>query len=120
MRAAINYLKQQGFELPYLHNGRGCVSCVPARKSLLNQIEIYFSILQRKLLTPNDVKSLKDLEQHLMDFQNYYEQIAVGWVNQRRFQLREIWITGWPLCVGIGGRLPPESVAAFVRNTHLN
>ena len=37
---------------------------------------MYFSILQRKLLTPNDFKSLKDLELHLMDFQRYYEQIA--------------------------------------------
>jgi hypothetical protein len=48
----------------------------PVHASWLNQIEIYFSILQRKLLTPNDFKSLKDLQQHLMEFQNYYEQIA--------------------------------------------
>ena len=48
----------------------------PVHASWLNQIEIYFSILQRKLLTPNDFKSLKDLEQHLMEFQRYYEQIA--------------------------------------------
>jgi hypothetical protein len=27
-------------------------------------------------LTPNDFKSLKDLEQHLLEFQGYYEQIA--------------------------------------------
>jgi hypothetical protein len=48
----------------------------PVHASWLNQIEIYFSILQRKLLTPNDFKSLKDLQQHLMGFQYYYEQIA--------------------------------------------
>ena len=48
----------------------------PVHASWLNQIEIYFSILQRKLLTPNDFKSLKDLQQHLMEFQCYYEQIA--------------------------------------------
>jgi len=33
-------------------------------------------VLQHKLLTPNDFKSLKDFEQHLMEFQRYYEQIT--------------------------------------------
>jgi transposase len=70
------------------HRGQRCITRLqgrypnlmvvhaPIHASWLNQIEIYFSILQRKLLTPNDFKSLKDLEQHLMDFQTYYEQIA--------------------------------------------
>ena len=34
----------------------------PVQSSWLNQIEIYFSILQRKALTPADFASLKDLE----------------------------------------------------------
>jgi len=48
----------------------------PVHASWLNQIEIYFSILQRKALTPNDFKSLEALKERLLDFQNYYEQIA--------------------------------------------
>jgi len=48
----------------------------PVHASWLNQIEIYFSIVQRKVLTPNDFKTLESLEQHLMDFQVHYEKIA--------------------------------------------
>ncbi len=46
----------------------------PVHASWLNQIEIYFSIVQRKVLTPNDFSSLSQLEQCLMDFQTRYEQ----------------------------------------------
>ena len=42
----------------------------------LNQIEIYFSILQRKLLTPNDFNDLESLEYQLLAFQDHYEKIA--------------------------------------------
>ncbi|MDP4028150.1 MAG: IS630 family transposase [Gallionella sp.] len=48
----------------------------PVHASWLNQIEIYFSILQRKALTPNDFRSLQALEERLLNFQRYYEQIA--------------------------------------------
>jgi len=48
----------------------------PVHASWLNQIEIYFSILQRKALTPNDFRSLEALEERLLNFQRYYEQIA--------------------------------------------
>lgn len=48
----------------------------PVHASWLNQIEIYFSVLQRKALTPNDFKSLEDLKERLLGFQHYYEQIA--------------------------------------------
>ena len=43
----------------------------PVHASWLNQIEIYFSIVQRKVLTPNDFKSLNELEQRLLAFQRY-------------------------------------------------
>jgi transposase len=49
----------------------------PIHASWLNQIEIYFSIVQRKVLTPNDFSSLAQLEQRLLDFQRYYELAAV-------------------------------------------
>lgn len=48
----------------------------PVHASWLNQIEIYFSIIQRKVLTPNDFRSLQELEKRLLDFQSYFEQVA--------------------------------------------
>ncbi len=44
--------------------------------SWLNQIEIYFSIVQRKALTPNDFDSMKALRQRLIGFLKHYEKIA--------------------------------------------
>ena len=44
--------------------------------SWLNQVEIYFSILQRKALTPNDFPSLEALEERLQGFARHYETIA--------------------------------------------
>lgn len=41
---------------------------IPIHASWLNQIEIYRSIVQRKVLTPNDFSSLRQLEQCLVDF----------------------------------------------------
>jgi hypothetical protein len=43
---------------------------------LLNQAEIYFSVIQRKVLTPNDFADLDTLEAHLLAFGRHYEQIA--------------------------------------------
>jgi len=48
----------------------------PVHASWLNQIEIYFSIVQRKALTPNDFASLAAVEERLLGFQSYYESIA--------------------------------------------
>ena len=48
----------------------------PVHASWLNQIEIYFSVLQRKVLTPNDFASLSALEQRILDFQRHYQKIA--------------------------------------------
>ena len=48
----------------------------PVHASWLNQIEIYFSIVQRKILTPNDFSSLAELEQRLIAFQRRYERTA--------------------------------------------
>jgi hypothetical protein len=39
-------------------------------------VEIYFSIVQRKVLTPNDFSSLAELEQRLLAFQCHYERTA--------------------------------------------
>ena len=48
----------------------------PIHASWLNQIEIYCSIVPRKVLTPNDFSSLAQLEQCLLDFQQRYQQTA--------------------------------------------
>jgi hypothetical protein len=48
----------------------------PRHASWLNQIEIYFSIVQRKVLTPNDFLSLAQFEKRLVDFQKHYQQTA--------------------------------------------
>ena len=48
----------------------------PNHASWLNQVEIYFSIVQRKVVTPNDFASLRELEARLLAFQGRYEQTA--------------------------------------------
>jgi DDE superfamily endonuclease len=48
----------------------------PIHASWLNQIEIYFSIIQRKVLTPNDFSSLEMLADRLERFERHYEVIA--------------------------------------------
>ena len=65
---AVDRLKDRHKNLVLVHG--------PVHASWLNQIEIYFSIIQRKVVTPNDFPSLKELEQRIMNFQQYYEQIT--------------------------------------------
>jgi hypothetical protein len=40
----------------------------PVHASWLNQVEIYFSIVQRKVLSPNDFPNLEALAERLLDF----------------------------------------------------
>jgi DDE superfamily endonuclease len=49
---------------------------LPIHASWLNQIELYFSIVQRKALTPNDFSSLDALAERLLSFADHYRQIA--------------------------------------------
>jgi hypothetical protein len=49
---------------------------LPIHASWLDQVEIYFSIVQRKVLTPNDFPNLDVLEQTILDFQHRYEALA--------------------------------------------
>ena len=48
----------------------------PIHASWLNQVEIYFSILQRKVLKPNDFESLALLEQTILSFQERFSLLA--------------------------------------------
>jgi hypothetical protein len=70
------------------HRGQPCVARLkkrwptiipvhtPVHASWLNQVEIYFSIVQRKALTPGDFQSLPDLKDRLLRFQEHYEALA--------------------------------------------
>ena len=49
---------------------------LPTHASWLNQIEFYFSILARKLLTPTDFDDLDTLAPAVLAFQGHYQQIA--------------------------------------------
>ena len=49
---------------------------LPIHASWLNQVEIYFSVLQRKVLTPADVTSLDELEARILAFGADYERLA--------------------------------------------
>jgi transposase len=48
----------------------------PIHASWLNQAEIYLSVVQRKVLQPNDFADLDALEERLLAFARHYEQIA--------------------------------------------
>ena len=48
----------------------------PVHASWLNQIEIYFSVVQRKVLTPGDFADLASLEAALLGFRHRYETAA--------------------------------------------
>jgi hypothetical protein len=49
---------------------------LPVHASWLNQIELYFSIVQRKALTPNDLATLDALAERLLAFAEHYRKIA--------------------------------------------
>jgi hypothetical protein len=75
---AINRLKAKWPDIILVHT--------PVHASWLNQIEVYFSIVQRKLLTHADFPSLAALEGQLMRFQEHYELSAkpFEWTFTRR------------------------------------
>ena len=49
---------------------------LPVHASWLNQAEVYFSIIQRKVLSPNDFEDLDALTQRLANFEERYNQTA--------------------------------------------
>jgi DDE superfamily endonuclease len=76
--ASVDRLRQRYPNLVLVHG--------PVHASWLNQIEIYFSIVQRKALTPNDFASLAHVERRLLAFQRQYEALArpFEWTFTRR------------------------------------
>ena len=49
---------------------------LPVHASWLDQAEIFFSILQRKVLTPNDLTDLDALTERVLAFQARYNATA--------------------------------------------
>jgi hypothetical protein len=49
---------------------------LPINASWLDQLEIWFSLLQRKLLQPNHFTSTDELQQAILDFIAHYNQTA--------------------------------------------
>ncbi|MFD9670264.1 IS630 family transposase [Rhodococcus sp. NPDC059968] len=49
----------------------------PVHASWLNQVEIFFSIVQRKVVSPNDFEDLDAVEQRLLSFEERYNATAV-------------------------------------------
>jgi hypothetical protein len=48
----------------------------PIHASWLNQVEVYFSVVQRKVLEPNDFASLDQLAERLLAFGTHYSTLA--------------------------------------------
>jgi transposase len=67
-QASVDRLQGQWANLRLVH--------LPVHASWLNQIEIYFSVVQRKVVSPNDFTDLAEVEARLLAFQRRYEQTA--------------------------------------------
>jgi transposase len=67
-KASIERLEGEWANLRLVH--------LPIHASWLNQIEIYFSVVQRKVVSPNDYADLAEVEGRLLAFQRRYEQTA--------------------------------------------
>ena len=67
-RASVKRLESRWPNLRLIH--------LPLHASWLNQVEIYFSIVQRKLLQPNDFGSTAELACALNEFERHYNEIA--------------------------------------------
>jgi transposase len=68
-RASVKRLEGEWRNLRLIH--------LPVHASWLNQVEIFFSVIQRKVLTPNDFTDLVEVERRLLAFQRRYQQTAV-------------------------------------------
>ena len=79
----------------------------PVHASWLNQIEIYFSVVQRKVLTPNEFTDLNAIETALLGFESRYEEYARPF--EWKFTKEDLERVLSKLSAG---GFPPEQVAA--------
>jgi hypothetical protein len=68
-KAAIQRLAQRFPNAVMVHT--------PVHASWLNQVEIYFSVVQRKAVSPNDFTDLDEVEQRLAAFEKRYNAAAL-------------------------------------------
>ena len=66
--ASVRRLRDQWPNLVLVH--------LPIHASWLNQVEIYFSVLQRKALSPDDFSTPEALEARILGFQAHYQREA--------------------------------------------
>ena len=67
-KASIKRLQARWKNLVLVHT--------PVHASWLNQVEVYYSVLQRKVLTPNDFESTDKVEERILSFQRHYQKAA--------------------------------------------
>nr|WP_313777353.1 transposase [Mycobacterium sp.] len=67
-QAAIDRLAEQFPNAIMVHT--------PVHASWLNQVEIYFSIIQRKVVSPNNFTDTDEIVTHLAAFESHYNQAA--------------------------------------------
>ncbi len=60
----------------------------PVHASWLNQVEIFFSVVQRKVVSPNDFTNLDEVKQRLADFEQRYNATATPF--QWKFTRRDL------------------------------
>jgi hypothetical protein len=84
-QASVDRLQKRWSNVTLVHT--------PVHASWMNQAEIYFSIVQRKVLTPNDFANLEEITRRLAEFEQLYNTIAepFGW-NLTRDKLNA-WLT---------------------------
>jgi hypothetical protein len=66
--------------------GNAVMVHTPVHASWLNQVEVYFSVVQRKVVSPNDFTDLAGVEQRLAEFEKCYNATAkpFQWTFTRR------------------------------------
>ena len=57
---------------------------------LANPVEIDFSIIQRKVIAPNDFADLNQLERRLLDFERHSEAVARPFKRKFRHDLQNV------------------------------
>ncbi len=67
-KASIKRLEGEWKNLRLIH--------LPVHASWLDQCEIYFSVVQRKVVTPNDFYDLAGVEQRLAEFEVRYNAVS--------------------------------------------
>jgi hypothetical protein len=76
LRHQLRVLKRTAARPQLRRVDRVLVVHTPVHASWLDQTEIYFSIVQRKVLDPNDFASLAELEARLLAFGDRYSAVA--------------------------------------------